>query len=161
MSERAQQLAQQFQEASAAFAQMISDATPEQLQRIVPEEGWKVIAIAQHVAVSYRVNANWIRRVAAGEAVAATRAQIDQSNADTAEENSRVTKDEVLQRLTDYGKKAYDVISGLSDEQLHTSGSFGPDGGDPLTASQVIRYVLLHHIEEHSAHVQAALTAGS
>ncbi len=161
MSERVQQLAQQFQDANAAFTKMIADATPEHLQRVVPDEGWSVIAIARHVAMGYRVNASWIRRVAAGEAITVTRAEIDQANAGTAEANSQTTRDEVLQQLAENGKKAFDIISGLSDEQLHTSAPFGPNGGQPITASQVIRHVLLHHIEEHSAHVQAALTGGA
>ncbi len=157
MSERANELAQQFTAANDELIDVIANASEAQLQAICPADGWPVLLTARHVALSYRVVGSWIRKIAAGQEVTTTRAQIDEGNAQHAATFPHPDRDEVLGMLRENAAKTAEMIRGLSDEQLHASAPFGPNGGRPLTTDQVIRHVLLHHIREHLPDIQAAL----
>ena len=158
MSERAIELANRFTTANDELIGIIRGASDAELQTICPGEQWSVLVTARHVAISYRVVGSWIRRVANGEEVPITRRQIDEGNALHAQEFATTSREEVLMLLRDNGIKAADTIRNLSDEQLGTSATMGPADGDRLTAEQVTRDVLIHHVAEHTADIQAALT---
>jgi hypothetical protein len=157
MSERAIELANRFTTANDGLIGIIQRAGDAELQTICPGEQWSVLVTARHVAISYRVVGSWIRRVANGEEVPVTRRQIDEGNALHAQEFATTTRQEVLTLLRDNGIKAADTIRNLSDEQLGTSAAMGPADGDSLTAEQVIRDVLIHHVADHTADIQATL----
>jgi DinB superfamily len=158
MSERANGLADLFTTANDELIGIIQGASDAQLQVVCPGEQWSVLVTARHVSISYRVVGSWIRHVANGEDVVATRRQIDEGNALHAQEHAMTTREEVLTLLRENGMKAADIIRNLSDEQLATSAAMGPDNGNRLTALQVIRDVLLAHIKEHVADIRAAMT---
>jgi uncharacterized damage-inducible protein DinB len=163
MSERAIELANRFTTANDELIRIIRGASDAQLQTICPGEQWSVLVTARHVAISYRVVGSWIRRVANGEEVPVTRQQIDEGNALHAQEFATASREEVLMLLRDNGLKAADTIRNLSDEQLGTSAVMGPENGDRLTAGQVAQEVLIDHVAEHTADIQAVLarSAGS
>jgi uncharacterized damage-inducible protein DinB len=157
MSERATELANRFTAANDELIGIVREAGDAELQTICPGEQWSVLVTARHVAISYRVVGSWIRRVAIGEDVPTTRRQIDEGNALHAQEFATTTREEVLTLLRDNGTRAADTIRTLSDEQLGTSAAMGPANGDRLTAEQVIWDVLIHHVADHTADIQAAL----
>lgn len=157
MSEQAVALADQLTSVANEFAEILRTATDEQVTRTCPGDGWPVLLTAYHVAGAYRVNASWIRRLAAGETIAATRAQIDAGNAQMAQDTTVHTRAEVLTLLQDNFARLVETIRNLSDEQLKTSATFGPSGGQELTVKQVIRHVVIAHVNEHLADVRAAL----
>ena len=157
MSEQAIELANRFTTANDELIGIIRGASDAELQTICPGEQWSVLVTARHVAISYRVVASWIRRVANGEEVPVTRRQIDEGNAVHAQEFAATSREEVLMLLHDNGLKAADTIRNLSDEQLGTSAIMGPEHGARLTAEQVTRDGLLRHVAEHTADIQAAL----
>jgi DinB superfamily len=157
MSERAIELANRFMTANDGLIGIIRGASDEEVQSVCPGEQWSVLVTARHVAISYRVVGSWIRRVANGEEVLVTRRQIDEGNALHAQEFASASREEVLTLLQDNGLKTADTIRNLSDEQLGTSATMGPADGARLTAEQVIQEVLLDHVTEHSADIQAAL----
>lgn len=156
MSERAQQLAEQFSTANDAVITILAGATDAQLATICPGENWPVLGTARHLAVSYRVVGGWIRKVANGQEVTITRAQIDAGNAQLATE-APLTRAEALEMLRANGAKTAEMIAGLTADQLATSAPFAPSEGHTLTADQVVRHVLLHHVQEHLTSIQAAL----
>jgi hypothetical protein len=157
MSERANELANRFTTANDGLVGIMQGASDAELQTICPGEQWSVLVTARHVAISYRVVGSWIRRVANGEEILVTRRQIDEGNALHAREFVTTSREEVLTLLRDNGIKAADTIRNLSDEQLDTSATMGPSNGARLTAEQVIRDALMHHVAEHTADIQAAL----
>jgi hypothetical protein len=157
MSERASELADRFTTANDELIGIIQGAGDAQLTTICPGEQWSVLVTARHVSVSYRVVGSWIRRVANGEPVPTTRHQIDEGNAQHAQENAMTTREEVLTLLRENGAKASDVIRNLSDEQLATSAAMGPANGAHLTAEQVARDVLIRHVWDHTADIRAAI----
>jgi uncharacterized damage-inducible protein DinB len=157
MSERAIELANHFTTVNDKLVEIIRGASDAQLQTICPGEQWSVLVTARHVAISYRVVGSWIRRVANGDDVLVTRRQIDEGNALHAQEFATTSREEVLMLLHDNGLKVADTIRTLSEEQLRTSAVMGPAEGDRLTAEQVIRAVLIHHVTDHTADIQATL----
>jgi uncharacterized damage-inducible protein DinB len=157
MSERATELANRFTAANDELIGIIHGASDEGLHRICPGEQWSVLVTARHVAISYRVVGSWIRRVANGEDVQTTRHQIDEGNALHAQEFAATSREEVLTLLQDNGIRVADTIRNLTDEQLSASAVMGPASGDRLTAEQVTRDVLIHHITDHTADIQATL----
>jgi hypothetical protein len=158
MSERAQQLAQQFTLTNEALLTTLANASDAQLAALCPAEHWPVLVTARHVAVSYRVVGSWVRKVAAGQEVPITRAQIDAGNAQLATEPTP-TRDEVLELLRANAAKTAELIRGLTDEQLAASAAVNPSEGRVLTADQVVRYVLIHHVQEHLTGIQAAINS--
>jgi uncharacterized damage-inducible protein DinB len=157
MSERASELAQQFTAANDELIGVLTGANEAQLQAICPADGWPVLLTARHVALSYRVVGSWIRKVANGQEVTTSRAQIDEGNAQHAATYPQPDRDEVLGMLRDNAAKTAEMIHGFTDEQLAASAPFAPGDGRPLSADQVIRHVLLHHVQEHLPDIQAAL----
>jgi uncharacterized damage-inducible protein DinB len=158
MSERATVLADRFAAANAQLMQLLTNATDAQLTRIVPEEGWSVLMVAHHVALSYRVAGSWARHAAAGEAVPTTRAQIDAGNAHMSADATPLTRENVLAELRDNGARTEAMVRGFSDEQLARSAVMMPADGREMTVEQVIKHILLHHIKEHTPHLRPHVT---
>ncbi len=146
----AQTYADQCAAAADAFIQIVAAMDDSQLQAITPGSGWPALLTANHVAIAMRVNGSWVRRVANGEAVTATRDQIDAGNARMVSEPTTPSREEVLTQLRENRAKLVQIIAGLTDEQLATSAHFGPDN-NTMTAEQVVRLVVLPHIAEHTA----------
>src|SRR5262249_49471836 len=99
MSERAIELANRFTTANDELIGIIRGASDAELQTMCPGEQWSVLVAARHVAISYRVVASWIRRVANGEEISVTRRQIDEGNALHAQEFASTSREEVLTLL--------------------------------------------------------------
>ena len=161
MSERANVLADRFAAANAQLMQLLADASDAQLAAIVADEGWSVLMVAHHVALSYRVAGGWVKRATAGEAVSTTREQIDQGNAQMAQDTMPLTREIVLAQLRDNGTRTETMIRGLSDAQLATSAVMMPADGYEMTAEQVIKHILLRHVKEHSQHVRPLLSGNA
>ena len=156
MSDRATELANRFTIANDELVNVIANATDAQLQATCPGETWPVLVTARHVAISFRVVGSWIRHVAKGEDVVATRAQIDEGNALHAQASATFTRDEVLVLLRENGAKVAETIRNLTDEQLATSAVMAPAQGNRLTADQVVKHVLIKHITDHLMGIRAA-----
>jgi hypothetical protein len=159
MSERATTLADQFAAASDELLNVLEAATPAQLAAQCADEHWPVLLTARHVAISYRVVGSWVRKLADGQAVATTRAQIDEGNAQHAAQFPTPDRDEVLTLLRDNAAKTTAMIRGLSDEQLATGAAMGPAEGRTLTADQAIRHVLIQHIKDHLPGIRDAIAS--
>lgn len=157
MSERAADLASRFNVANEELIGIIAGASDAQLQQPCPGETWSVLVTARHVAISYRVVGSWVRKVARGEDVTVTRAQIDEGNAQQAQGSASYTRDEVLGLLRENGAKTAETISNLTDEQLASSAVMSPADDNRLTADQVIKHVLIKHITDHLMGIRAAL----
>jgi hypothetical protein len=159
MSDRANTLADQFAAANTELVDMLAAATPAQLAAQCAGEQWPVLLTARHVALSYRVVGSWIRKVADGQAVTTTRAQIDEGNAQHAAQFPMPERDEVLTMLRDNAAKTAGMIRGFSDAQLATGAALAPAEGRTLTADQAIRHVLIKHIQDHLPAIRDAIAS--
>lgn len=157
MSERAETLANLFSAELEGLLTLAEGCTPAQWQQTTPDEGWPVGVVAHHVAVSFPVITKWIQKVAAGRPVSLPRSAIDEANAHHAQEAPNYSQTETIALLRSNGAAILVAIRALSADELQQSATMAPAEGRALTADQVIRHILIHHVQEHKGHIQQAL----
>lgn len=153
MSERAEALASQFEQANNNLISAVQSMSDTQWKAICSGEQWPVGVTAHHVAGGYPVIAGMVQMLAAGGAAPFTEEQLHQGNAQHAREFASCTKEETLGMLRQGGKAAADVVRTLSDEQL---GKAGTVFGNPMTAQQGIEMILIGHVQDHAGSIKQA-----
>jgi DinB superfamily len=161
MSEQSAELATRLTNINADLIALLENCSPADWLAVCAGEQWPVCAVAHHIAVSERVIASWIRRVARGTAVPITHQMVDAGNAQEAAANARCDQQETIDLLRKHGAIALDTIRGLDDDQLATRAAMGPANGRELSAKQVIERVLFRHVEGHAASIHASIVVGT
>jgi uncharacterized damage-inducible protein DinB len=158
VSERAQALAEQFEQANHEAIAAVEGCSDQQWRRHVESENRSVGVVMHHVAIAHPVIAAWVTAAARGQDVGIERDRIDQFNAQHAREQATCTKVETLALLLRNGEAAARVVRDLDDAQLDSSATI-ITGMPPLTAQQVTERILIGHVRAHLATVQAAIGA--
>lgn len=157
MSQRAQELVQQFEAANNAMIRYIEGCSEEDLNKITSGEGWRVRVAAHHLAASHEPVAGMAQLVATGAAMPPiTMEMIHQGNAQHAVEHANVSKAVILNDLRQGGANAAAVVTALSDEQLARSAHV-PTFGGTMSAQQVIENILIWHVSHHLDSIKAAV----
>ena len=160
MGERAQKLAEQFEQATAEFANEIDNTPDEKWQTAQSEEGWSVAATAQHVAGQfYPIENDYISAAAEGKPMPTyTWDDINGKNDNRAAQNTSASKAEVLELLRKDGARMADYIRGLTDEQLDRQVPLALADGAMVTTQQLIEGgVLIDHVRGHLKSIRAAM----
>lgn len=119
MSERAEQLASKFEALNNDLITFVEGCSDDQWAKTTKEEGWSVGATAHHVAVGYAPITGLIQGLAAGTQLPQiTMEQIDQGNAQHAEQFAKVTNKETVELLRSGGEAAAKMVRSLNGEQL-------------------------------------------
>src|SRR4051812_15383082 len=84
MSERAAELASQFEQANRDFIEEVERFTDDQWRTLVPGENWTVGVVAHHVVDSFEPIVVWIEHLARGEEAVYDRDVTDAHNAEHA-----------------------------------------------------------------------------
>lgn len=159
-SARAASLADKFDQINGDVMAFVRECPADRWQQLTDSEGWPLGVVALHVAGSYRAISGWFRSLAQGQPVALTMDDINGANAQLkahAEAHPEAyAQATVLAHLEANGRAASDAVRALSDAELDSQADFGP-AGHPLSAEQVIKYVLFVHPREHLASMRAAL----
>jgi uncharacterized damage-inducible protein DinB len=158
MSERAQALAEQFEQANHEAIATVEGCSDEQWRRHVESENRSVGVVMHHVAIAHPVIAAWVTAAARGQDVGVERGRIDQFNAQHAREQATCTKAETLDLLRRNGRAAARVVWDLDDSQLDSSSTV-ISGMPPMTAQQVIERILIDHVHDHLSTIQTAIGA--
>lgn len=164
MSERARQLTNEFDQAVNDLIETIQTTTDGQWEQICADEGWPVAVVADHVAVWLDIEMEWLVRIAAGRPVLPLSMDaIDSFNADHAQRSAGITKNEVLQTLTNNASAARHFINNLSDGQLAISlptrsislsaRSTGPE----RSLDTLVQHFLIRHLKSHHASIQRTI----
>jgi hypothetical protein len=158
MGSRAEQLAQQFDEAVSEFIEVVEGCPDERWGAAKGAEGWNVAATAQHVSGQFPLEMEFITAAAEGRDLPAyTWDDINEKNDSRAASNDGATKEQVLQELRDLGRQARDYVAGLSDEQLDRKYPFALAGGAEVSTQQLIEGgILIDHVRAHTKSIQAA-----
>ena len=152
MSQRADELAARFEQASRDFAAKVEALNERQWQAKTPEEGWTVAATAHHAAGASGPLATMVAAVAGkGPMPPVTQDMLNQLNADHAKQFERCTKEETLALLRETVPQATSVVRGLSDAELAQKAML-PFGME-MSAEQVIEAVLIGHLAGHTKSV--------
>jgi hypothetical protein len=160
MSERAQTLAARLDQANKDLIGLLQGCTEEQWRQPCADEGRSVGVVAHHVADAHTASSGWLRAIVAGEPLPGlTHADIDNYNARRASAHPDPLKDDTLRLLGTTGAAAVALVAGLTDDQLARSGSMPLFGERPLTADQMIRYVMIAHVQGHLQGLRQTLGA--
>jgi uncharacterized damage-inducible protein DinB len=157
MPNRAESLANQFEQAVADFAQIIEQIPHDQWTAQGGPEGWTVAGVAQHVSGQFPLEMEYITAAAEGKQMPAySWDDINAKNESRAAKNSAASKADVLRELRDGASSTAAYVRALSDEQLARTGSLALAGGASVSAQQLIEGgVLIDHVRGHLKSLQA------
>ncbi|HUG15869.1 MAG TPA: DinB family protein [Thermomicrobiales bacterium] len=157
MTTRAQQFAAQFQAANAELIAAVEGCNADQWRQATADDGRSVAVVAHHVASVNGAFADMVTRMASGDTVtpAISIDEVHRMNAEHAIEYANVEQADVLDLARSTGDAMYQMLQSLPDDRLDAEA--GVFGGNPLTVSQVIEYVVVGHTAEHTATIRATL----
>lgn len=159
MSQRAADLADQFEHSSRELIAIVQQLSPSQLQARCAGEQCTVAALASHVAGVHPLAAGWIQTAAAGEPLPEiTMEMLDEENARQTAADANREKGEILAALRQNGADATGAVRGLSDDQLDRTTYFRLLDRE-MTAEDLVRDVLIADIEGHSSSIRQAVGA--
>ena len=158
MSKRAQQLAEQTDDAINQTITFVESVPEDKWAALCGPEQCTVAALANHIAGSAVGVLNFlVKPVAEGRPpLPITPDQIHAGNADNARQNANRPRSEVLAELRANGAEASSYVRGLSDDELQRSAVlfFSPE---PVSADFIIEHVLVNHSLEHLESMRAAV----
>ncbi len=157
MGERAEALAQRFEQANNDVIAAVAGCSDAQWKATTKEEGWSVGVTAHHIAVGHPGVFGLAQAIANGQPVPPiTLDMINQGNAQHAQQFAGCTKQETLDMLRANGAAAAAGLRGLSDEQLDRSATLAVFGDSPVSAQQVVEMILIGHPQNHLASMKGA-----
>lgn len=156
MSDRAEALAQRFEQVNGELIAFIEGCDDAAWQTEIPEEQRTVAVVAHHVASAYPVVVGWIASVAAGQPVEITIERIDELNERHKTRFAHPTQADVLDLLRGNGAAGAEAVRALDDDQLDRQARFGP-ADRPLSTAEVVEYVFIRHPTSHLATMRQAL----
>jgi uncharacterized damage-inducible protein DinB len=157
MSQRAEALAKQFEQANNEFATAIEHCPETAWASKCQPEGWPVGVTAHHVAEGTAAISGLVQMAAAGQALPPlTPEQLDQGNAEHAQKFANVTKQECLDLSRRNGESAAAMVRRLSDEQLDRTGTLF---GGSMSSQQMIENILIGHVQGHLQSIRGAVPA--
>src|SRR5215216_3839612 len=149
MSVRAKELAARFEQINQDVIDRVSGAT--NLSVPCPSEGWTAAAVAAHIGGAHRgILEGLIQPVIAGREIPSTVGPTDEGNAKQAAQNAALPRDQILTLLRDHGAMATAYLRSLSDADLDRTVTLPLFGENPVTAQQVIEWVLIGHAADHA-----------
>ena len=157
MGERAERLARQFEEAHNELIAAVQGFSDQQWTAMCTNEGRPVNVMAHHIAEGYRFSIGLVQAMASGQPLPAiSMEQLDQLNAQHAQQNASCTRQEALDLLRQRGAQVLSTLRGLSDEQLDQSGTVF---GRQMTAEQLAHMLAIGHLQGHRQSIRQAVTA--
>lgn len=158
MSTRAQQLADQTDDAINQTIAFVEGVPDDKWTAFCEPEQCTVAALASHIGGSAIGVLNvLVKPVAQGEKpVLITPEQLREWNAENARTNANRSRAEVVAELRSNGAEASAYVRSLSDEELQRSAvlHFSPE---PVTADFIIENVLVNHSLGHLESLRAAV----
>jgi uncharacterized damage-inducible protein DinB len=158
MGERAEALANDFEQAVAEFAAEIEKLQDDRWNGAKTEEGWNVAATAQHVSGQFPLEMEYITAFSEGRpAPGYSWDDVNGKNDGRAAQNTSVSKQAVLDELKTGAASVAAYLRGLSDEQLDAKTALPLANGAEVSTQQIIEGgVLIDHVRGHLQSIRAA-----
>lgn len=155
MSQRSEALAAQFEQVNDQFTSAIQGMSDEQWRATTEPEGWTAAAAAHHAVISYGpLTAFVVAASLGGPFPPITPQQLDEMNAQHANDFANVSKDDVLAVVKKDVPPTAAMLRTLTDEQLDLASE--TPFGMTMTTEQLITNVLIGHTQTHLASAQGA-----
>lgn len=158
MGTRSSELADQFEQAVAEFAETVEKLPDEKWNAARGEEGWNVAATAQHVSGQFPLEMEYITAAAEARPLPSySWDDINGKNDRRAAANGAVSKADVLKELKDGAASTAAYVRSLTDDQLDRTASLALANGASVSAQQLIEGgVLIDHVRGHLNSIRSA-----
>jgi len=158
MPHRAEQLANDFEQAVNDFAKMIEQIPDDKWSAKGGPEGWTIAGVAQHVSGQFPLEMEYITAAAEGRPLPGySWDDINAKNEGRADKNSAASKADVLHELREGAASTAAYVRRLSDEQLDRAGALKLAGGASVSTQQLIEGgVLIDHVRGHMSSLQSS-----
>lgn len=159
MGARAEALADQFEQANQAVIDCVAGDHHGDFSVSCPAEGWTAAALGGHIGMGHiGILNNLIKRAVNGEEIPPFKmSDFDEGNARFASENAAMPRDQIVALLRDNGAAAAEYVRALSDEELDRTTTMTTMGDQPVSAQQLIEWVLIGHTREHGQSLKSGL----
>jgi len=159
-SARAEALAHRLEQGIDALIAFATTLTEKQWQTAIPKDGRKVGVVVHHVASVFPIEIQLAQVLARGQAIAGvTWDDVHAMNAQHAQDNANVTKQEAIDLLRQNSAAAAAAIRALSDEELANAATNSLYADAPLTCQHMLEDHAVRHCYHHLAKIQAAVKA--
>jgi uncharacterized damage-inducible protein DinB len=158
MGERAQALAEQFEQANQAVIDAVEAAPDDAWSRTCQGEQCTVAALAYHIGSAHGPLVEYMARPLAEGAPlpSISRDQVNAINAENATNRAAATKEEALAVLRENGANVIAFLRGLSDDDLDRSAVL-PMSGHEMTAGAFIERIIIGHPRQHLESMRQAM----
>jgi hypothetical protein len=162
MGTRAEALAAQLEQINEQCIEAVATANGN-LGAICPAEGWTAAALGAHIAGGHTgIIEALIKPVVEGREVAPFKlSDFDEPNAKSSAENAAMPHEQVMAMLHEHGENAVAYLRSLSDEDLDRTAMLSTMGDQPVSAQQLIEWVLIGHPAEHGQSLKQGLGASA
>ena len=159
-SAQAEALARRLELGIDALIAFATTLTEKQWQTAIPKDGRKVGVVVHHVASVFPIEIQLAQVLAKGQAIAGvTWDDVHAMNAQHAQDNANVTKQEAIDLLRQNSAAAAAAIRALSDEELGNAATNSLYADAPLTCQHMLEDHAVRHCYHHLAKIQAAVKA--
>ena len=156
MSERGRELATRLEQINQQVIGLVSGDAD--LSVTCPGEGWTAAAVGAHIGGAHRgILERLIQPIIAGQEIPSAVGPSEEGNARQAAENAALPRDQILELLRNHGAMATAYLRSLSDENLDRTATLPIFGENPVTAQQVIEWVLIEHAADHANSLRQGL----
>ena len=162
MSKRADALAERIEQGAEALIALAEGLSETEWNTVVPSEGRPVGVVLHHVGVLCPMLVDMAGGLAEGKPIAGmTWDHIHQANAQHAEEQAAVGKEETIALLRSSSKAAAERVRGFIDEELDNGATVCLYADTPLTTQAFIEFHSIFHNYTHLASIRAALNGNA
>jgi uncharacterized damage-inducible protein DinB len=158
MSERAQALADQFEQANQAVIEAVEAASDDDWSRLCEGGQRTVAALAYHIGGAHEALVEYgARPIVEGTPLPQIAMdQINAMNAEDARRHANGPKAGAVALLRENGAKASTFLRGLTDDNLKRSAVL-PQLGQEFTAEAFIEHVIIGHPRQHLESMRQAM----
>lgn len=157
MGARADALARQFEAKVQEATGVLERLSEADWKKVTAAEKWSVGVVAHHMAGAHELLGSLVKAVGTGQAMPGlSMNDIHAMNARHAQEHAGCTKSETLDLHRKGAAAAAAIVRGLGDADLDRSASVLKEMPS-MTAEQLVRGVLIHHIDEHLGSIRSTI----
>jgi hypothetical protein len=158
MNNRSEALAARLEAGAQALSEFAAALSEREWQTRVPHDGRKVGVVVHHVASVYPIEIHLAKTLASGQPVTGvTWDAVNKMNAEHAEVNDGITKEDTLAALAANSATAAAAIRALSDDELDAAAPVSLNSDAPLTCQFLLEDHAVRHSYHHLARIRAAL----
>lgn len=159
---RARALAERLEQGARELETLAARLTQTQWGIRIPGDGRTVGVVVHHVASMYPLEIQLAQLLAAGEPISGvTWANVHELNAQHADANRAVSRDDAIDLLRRNSAHAAAAIRALTDEELDRAAAVSLNADAPLTCQFFLEDHAIRHSYHHTARIRTAVASAA